>query len=173
MTPKERLLTAMRHGIPDRVPVTPDISNMIPARLTGKPFWDIYLYQDPPLWLAYIEAVRYLGIDGFLDYQVGVIFPDEAAEASEEPWELAVVEKRPDRLVVQRYRKTDGHIQWAPTCDVYPRDNPPTYGVPLHKLGLPLVPEGWEPVEGIKQWPAGPDLFYLAYELMGDHGVAR
>lgn len=171
MTSKERLLTAMRHGIPDRVPVAPDMSNMIPARLTGKPFWDIYLYQDPPLWLAYIEAVKHFGIDGFLDYQVGVIFPDEMPEPDPNPWQLAIVERRPDRLVTQAYRRVDGKMQWATTCDVYPRYDPPTYGLPLDKVGLPPIPERWEPVEGVKEWPTGPELFYMAYELMGDHGV--
>ena len=47
MTPRQRLKIVMAGGIPDRVPVEPDISNMIPARLTGRPFWDIYVYQNP------------------------------------------------------------------------------------------------------------------------------
>ena len=38
-------MTAMTNGIPDRVPATPDISNMIPARLTGKPFWELYYFN--------------------------------------------------------------------------------------------------------------------------------
>ena len=56
MTSKERMLAATRMEVPDMVPVAPDTSNMIPCRLTGKPFWDIYLYQDPPLWKAYIDC---------------------------------------------------------------------------------------------------------------------
>ena len=35
MEPRERLLTVLRGGIPDCVPVAPDFSNMIPARLTS------------------------------------------------------------------------------------------------------------------------------------------
>ena len=34
MTSKERLMTVLRGGIPDRVPCMPDFSNMIPCRLT-------------------------------------------------------------------------------------------------------------------------------------------
>ena len=49
MNSRERLLTVMRGNIPDCVPVAPDFSNMIPARLTGKPFWDLYLCNDPPV----------------------------------------------------------------------------------------------------------------------------
>ena len=30
------------------MPVAPDISNMIPAKLTGLPFWDLYLYEKNP-----------------------------------------------------------------------------------------------------------------------------
>jgi hypothetical protein len=48
----------MRDEVPDCVPACPDISNMVPARLTGKPFWDIYVYQDPPLWKAHVEETR-------------------------------------------------------------------------------------------------------------------
>jgi hypothetical protein len=28
---------------------------MVPCRLTGKPFWDIYVFQNPPLWKAHID----------------------------------------------------------------------------------------------------------------------
>jgi uroporphyrinogen decarboxylase len=73
MNSRERFLCAMGGGQPDRVPCTPDFSNMIPCRLTGKPFWDIYLHQDPPLWQAYLHAADHFGIDawfynGQLDY---------------------------------------------------------------------------------------------------------
>ena len=63
MNSRERFLTALTGGIPDRVPVAPDISNMVPCRLTGKPFWDIYLHGDPPLWKAHLDANRRFGYD--------------------------------------------------------------------------------------------------------------
>lgn len=62
------MLTAIWNKKPDMVPVAPDLSNMIPCKLTGKPFWDIYLYEDPPLWLAYINTVRYFNFDGWFTY---------------------------------------------------------------------------------------------------------
>lgn len=65
MTSRERMMTALRGGVPDRVPCCPDISNMVPCRLTGKPFWEIYLNANPPLWRAYLDAVRYYGMDGW------------------------------------------------------------------------------------------------------------
>ena len=66
MTPRERLLKVLAGEIPDCVPVAPDISNMIPARLTGKPFWDLYLYNDPPILggvHSSCEVLRYKFID--------------------------------------------------------------------------------------------------------------
>lgn len=36
-------------GIPDRVPCTPDISNYIPCKRTGLPFWEIYFEDHVPL----------------------------------------------------------------------------------------------------------------------------
>jgi uroporphyrinogen decarboxylase len=68
ISPRERFMIAVCNGQPDRVPCTPDISNMIPARLTRRPFWDIYYHLDPPLWRAYIEAIKYFGIDGWFIY---------------------------------------------------------------------------------------------------------
>ncbi|MCL5986216.1 MAG: hypothetical protein M1371_06580 [Actinobacteria bacterium] len=68
MTSRERVMRAYRREIPDRVPVCPDISNMIPCKLTGKPFWEIYLYNSPALGDAYMRAVDYFGIDGWYIY---------------------------------------------------------------------------------------------------------
>ena len=67
ITSRERLNKVMNQEIPDHVPAAPDISNMIPAKLTGKPFWEIYLYQNPPQWKAYIvskKAIDDAGEDG-------------------------------------------------------------------------------------------------------------
>ena len=55
----------MTGGVPDRVPASPDTNCMIPARLVGGPFWQVYRYHDPPIWKAYNDCVRHFGIDGF------------------------------------------------------------------------------------------------------------
>ena len=62
MTSRERLLTVLRGEVPDGVPVCPDISNMVPARLTGKPFSEIYVYQN----LHALERQRKTGGGGRL-----------------------------------------------------------------------------------------------------------
>lgn len=68
MSPRERMMAAMRGELPDRVPCAPDFSCMIPCKRTGKSFEQVLLYNDPPLWKAYLEAVRYFGIDGWFIY---------------------------------------------------------------------------------------------------------
>jgi len=65
MTSRQRMLTAMRGGVPDRVPASPDTNWMIPARLKNTPFWDVYLHGKPPIWKAYNDCVKFFGIDGF------------------------------------------------------------------------------------------------------------
>lgn len=170
MTSRERLLTVLQGQIPDCVPVAPDTSNMIPARLTGKPFWDIYLYNDPPLWKAYIDCVKHFGFDSLMDGFLHVVFPEER-NPNAPVWQRAIVEEKPDRLVVQAYRQEPGRRVWAPRVTVYPRSNPPFDNLPPATVGLPDTPTWWRPVEGVKQWPDGPELIAMAKQELGDYGL--
>ena len=120
MKSRERFLTAMTGGKADRVPCTPDFSNMIPCRLTGKPFWEIYLNGNPPLWRAYLHAADYFGIDawffnGGLDFQ----YPDNGVK-----WEHKIT-SRTDERIVQRHYTTmpEGTLESETT---YYRADPPT-----------------------------------------------
>ena len=77
---------------------------MVPCRLTGKPFWDIYLYQDPPLWKAHLDAIKYFDIDrGFELYDFG---PIDVVDNSPPDWEERIVFKNTEgeraRIVTQR-----------------------------------------------------------------------
>ena len=166
MTGRERLLAVLHGELPDRVPCTPDISNMIPCRLTGRPFWDIYLYQDPPLWKAYIDAVKALGIDGFLE---GLnVDPDPPRGPA---WREMIVQQTEDRIVTQRCREAEaGRLVWENRARVYDRDQPATAKPPA-LLNLPEVPTEWEPVEGVREWPTGQELLRLVKAEMGDHGL--
>jgi len=74
MTSKERFLLAMTNGVPDRVPVAPDFSNYIPAKRTGRPFWEIYFEGKQPLWKAYLETVDYFGADAWMASCTGAPF---------------------------------------------------------------------------------------------------
>lgn len=77
MTSKERMMTAIAGKIPDRVPVSPDISSLVPCRLSGRPDWDIHYFNNPyppsgytnqTLGKVYMDAVEYFGMDGWYMY---------------------------------------------------------------------------------------------------------
>jgi len=165
MTNRQRLLDFLAGKKTDCVPVCPDISNMVPCRLTGKPFWDIYLYKDPPLWKAHIDAIRKFDIDGGFElYDFGDLFGDETHEIEER-----LVLKRPDgSLVTRRLDRTTG--EWSDRVTLYTADNPPA-DVSPDKLGLPAVPSEHEKIEGIKKWPKGLELWNLIRKEMGDSGI--
>ncbi len=165
MTNRERLIAVMKGEIPDCVPVCPDISNMVPARLTGKPFWDIYLYQDPPLWKAYIDAVKYFNIDGGYElYEFGDLFGD-----LEKTWIPYIVLKEEDRIVTQDFCEETG--EWDKYVVVHTKDNPPATNVTPDKVGLPPIPTEWEEIKGAKEWPKGLELWKLMKREMGDYGI--
>ena len=173
MTSRQRMLTAMRNGIPDRVPVAPDMSNMIPCRMTGKPFWDIYLYQDPPLWQAYIAAAKHFGIDGWIYNMDGFWLPDPTAPAGESAviHETVIVERGAERLVTRGYVQRGGQEkEWDAYVTVYPRYDPPTWLL-AEKVGLAAPPARWEPIEGVKPQAQGFELLRQGLELFAEGGV--
>lgn len=119
MTSRERIMTALRNGTPDRVPATPDISIMVPCRLTGKPFYDIEVNENPSLTFAYINAARFFGIDGWmfngtLDFKL----------KSNVTTEKRIVSREPERWIVKYITHTpDGDL----TQTLFsPHDNPST-----------------------------------------------
>jgi len=167
MTKRERLKAVMRGEVPDCVPVCPDISNMVPCRLTGKPFWDIYVYQNPPLWKAYIDAVKHFDIDGGFElYDFGDLFGDPAHEH----WERRIVHRNPNgSFVTQDFNTATG--DWSRDVLFHTADNPPASGVPPEKLGLPAVPSTWEAITGVREWPSGMALWKHIRRELGEHGV--
>jgi uroporphyrinogen decarboxylase len=74
MTPRQRMMSALRGGVPDMVPVCPDTSNYLPCRFTGKPFWDIYFHRDPPLWDAYWDLADRFGFEAWNTASWGPVF---------------------------------------------------------------------------------------------------
>lgn len=61
-------MTAMNHGIPDRVPVAPDFSAMIPCRRSGLPFYDVLLYGKQQLWKLYLDTCKSFGTEAWFIY---------------------------------------------------------------------------------------------------------
>lgn len=168
MTNRERLLKVIQGKIPDFVPVAPDFSNMIPAKLTGKPFWDLYLYNDPPIWEAYIDCAKYFDIDAVMDGYFPLTFEINPAEAE---WQPYIVFKNDERIVVQKSQTIGKKRYWQKTVDVYYVGDPPTMGLPPEKLNLPPIPHDYEPLEGVKPVDLGPEGFKRIKKLMGDQGL--
>ena len=122
MTSRERLITALKLGVPDRVPVTPDLSNMIPCRYTGKPFWEIYVNQNPPLWKARLDVDRKFYFDTILN--TGLESGPEDPES-----ETKILSKEEDQWTVERIihaKKGD-----LTTRTIYPRHKSPWVVKPL------------------------------------------
>ena len=75
MSGRARMLAAFSHQKADHVPVSPDISAMVPVRLTGIPFDEMFLdgkphngYASASVAQAYVDAVTYYGMDGWYIY---------------------------------------------------------------------------------------------------------
>jgi uroporphyrinogen decarboxylase len=165
MKKRERLLKVLNWELPDCVPVCPDISNMIPARMTGKPFWDIYLYQDPPLWKAYINAVKYFDIDGGFElYEFGDLFEDEEIK-----YEKKIVFRDENRIITQDYYPATG--EWSRFVVVNSKYNPPSTDILPEYVGLKPVPDWWEDISNVKEWPKGMELWKMIKKEMGEHGI--
>lgn len=162
MTSRERMLAAIRNEQPDRVPVAPDISNMIPCRLTGKPFWEVYYFNEPPLWQAYIDAVKYFGIDGwFIDGSMRYQWPGERSEAIE------TMQQTPERWVI-RYRGRHDEHRYHREVTFYVADSPTTTEKPIAD-----IERDWELIEKWFAPPIGhnPALLRHQRQLLGDLGA--
>ncbi|MHB1484208.1 MAG: uroporphyrinogen decarboxylase family protein [Saccharofermentanales bacterium] len=108
MTPRERIMTALSNKVPDRVPATPDISIMIPCKLTGKPFWEIEINSNPSLASAYIDAAKFFGIDGWMfngtlqyKHKSQVSYESKIIRSSPEIWEVQHIIHTPDGDMTQ------------------------------------------------------------------------
>ena len=170
MTPRQRLLTVLRGGIPDRVPVAPDFSNMIPCRLTGKPFWDLYLYNDPPAYEAYIAAAKHFNIDSLMDGYFWLHFPEDD-NPNARPTRRFIVHRTDTMIITQNAFTDKSAPEWHPFVDVYYVADPPTHGVKPAKIGLPLAPEKYEPLEGVKPVLPGPQELTRVKKLLGEQGL--
>jgi len=168
MTSRQRLQTVLNGEIPDCVPVAPDTSNMIPARMTGKPFWELYLYNDPPIWKAYIDCVKHFGLDSLMDGYCPVRF-NELGEIDHDTEEY-IISKQTDRIITQHAKTAGGKMYWDDTVTVYLIDSPPSVVAPW-KIKLAQTPDKWEKVEGRHEYPEGEELIKLAKNELGERGL--
>lgn len=170
MTSRERLLKVLRGEIPDCVPVAPDFSNMIPARRTGKPFWDLYLYNDPPIWEAYVDCAKHFDIDALIDGYFPLQYPDQERKSGPD-WERFIVFQNDERIVVQASYKENGKRVWRERVDVFFADNPPSHGVDPAAISLPPEPTHFKPLEGVKPVDTSPAGFAAFKERVGNQGL--
>ncbi len=162
MTPRERMITAMTNGVPDLLPVAPDVSNMIPCKLTGKPFWEVYYFNDPPLWEAYLNAVKTYQFDGwFTDGEMQYQWPGERYRAIED------MRKTEDRWVVRFRGRIDG-IPYTTETTYYAADSPTT----TEKM-IKNIESEWELVEKVFAPPVGynPDKLKQQRRAVGELGA--
>lgn len=144
MSGRERMLLAMTNRQPDRVPVAPDISNMIPCRLTGKPFWEVYYFGEPPLWKAYLEALKHFGFDGwFVDGSMQYAWPGQRREVVED------LAKTAERWVVGRRGQIDG-LTYRYETTYYLADSPTRTRRPFRDIEAdwPLLEKWFAPPSG-------------------------
>ncbi len=151
MTSKQRLLTAFGRNEADHVPVCPDISVMVPAKLTGRPFYELFLDGRPHNgWTsatyseAYVEAVKYFGMDGWYIYGGLIEIKPEDSPVFDE----TIVEKTDGKLVKRVCRTPLGDLDEE---EMYYADEPPWRGVKpikdlkkdFEKFKLYMGAEGW------------------------------
>ena len=170
MTSRERLLAVLRGEIPDCVPVAPDFSNMIPAKLTGKPWWDIYLFNDPPQYETYIHCAKKFNIDALMDGYFPFQFPWDAEK--EERFEREnprfIVAETPEFIAIQRQNSAG---EWHKTVDIYWASQTPAMHTAPANVGLPEIPVKYRPLTGVKKFDRGPGGLKRAKELLGDQGL--
>jgi uroporphyrinogen decarboxylase len=168
MTGKERLMKTFRRGKADHVPACPDISVMVPAKMTGRPFHELFLDgRDHSGWTsatyaeAYVKAVEYFGIDGWYIYGgLKELRPPDAPEF------VSSVREKDGIKIVDRVCATSG----GPMSEreLFFADEPPwtdekvikDLRVDFERLKLFMGAEGW-------RWSTT----YHDRGLIGDKGV--
>jgi len=126
MTPRKRMLASFARCEPDRVPVSPDISAMVPVRLAGRPFDEMFLdglphhgYASASVAEAYVNAVRYYGMDGWYIYgSLEEIIPEDRPR-----WESRVVPQPGGGQI--RYQVATTPYGPLTRTTIFPRTEPP------------------------------------------------
>jgi uroporphyrinogen decarboxylase len=159
MTPRQRLLTALNGGQPDHVPPAPDLFEMVPVRLLGRPSWEMLVYEDPPIWKARMDACAHYGVDAM--FLTGV--------PMDGPHGNAVVYRDAEKLITRGFVETDEGVRWSPMAIVY-REQEPSAHVTAAELGLPETHENYEVVTRNYQ-ATGRAYFEAAREYVGERGI--
>lgn len=73
MTPKERITLAFKNKKPDRVPVSPELWDVIPIKVSGRPFYEYSQtsFGKLPLWQAQLEAYKFFNCEAWIPVESG------------------------------------------------------------------------------------------------------
>ena len=73
MTPKERITLAFQNKKPDRVPVSPELWDVIPIKVSGRPFYEFSAtsFGKFPLWKAQLEAYKFFECEAWIPVEPG------------------------------------------------------------------------------------------------------
>ena len=159
MTSKQRLITALKNEQPDQVPVAPDFFEMIPIRLSDRPSWETFVYQDPPIWKARADAAFHFGVDAFIIDCIPQ--PTDAKKA--------VVYRSDEKIIVREIYENENGIHWSKTVMVY-EPNEPSAWVRAEAIGLPETHDNYEIVKP-NYTKTGKEYFDEAKEYVGEKGV--
>ncbi len=168
MTGKERMMTAFRRKKADHVPACPDISVMVPAKLTGRPFYDLFLdgrehngWTSATYSEAYVEAVKYFGMDGWYIYGgLSEIKPEGAPKFVDK-----IIERPNGKLVERTCVTPKGPLTEK---EMYFGDEPPW----REEKPIKNLREDWEKLKclmGASGWQW--ERTYRDYNRIGDLGV--
>jgi len=168
MTSKERLMTTFRRHKADHVPACPDISVMVPAKLTGRPFYELFLdgrehngWTSATYSEAYVEAVKYFGMDGWYIYGgLKEIRPPDAPEFIDH-----IVKEEEKRIVLRTCATPKGELTEK---EIYFADEPPWRAEkPIKNLREDF--ERFKLWMGLENWRWEKE--YRDRDRIGDYGV--
>ena len=107
MTPKERITTAFAHGKPDRVPISPELWDVIPIKVSGRPFWEAggTCFSKVPLWQIQLEAYKYFDCEAWISVEPGI------SERQKSMLDISSIFQNPDLIVTETvYKNPKGSL---------------------------------------------------------------
>ena len=161
MTARERLLSALRLKRIDRVPVSPDISIIYPAMYSGKPFWEVLLYENPPVWKIIADLGEEYGFDVMLQV------PMDKSSTEQEIESTKIIEKNEDCQLVE-------HIYYTPYGQLTQTVQYPISEAPWRTVALVKdVEEDMKKILALFQNPQGKGIANIekAKKYIGDRGL--
>jgi hypothetical protein len=125
MTHKDRITAAFRNEKPDRVPVSPELWDAVPFRVSGRPFYEFggTSFGKTPLWRAQLDAYRHFDCEAWVPVEPG---PSERQKKMVESVSVFLDDRTIRTEVVTRTSKGDLHETKlsSPDYDLWSQ-NPP------------------------------------------------